>query len=37
MITLEVNLKNAENNFNYVKSLTDKKILCVVKSNAYGH
>lgn len=37
MTTIKVNLKNAKENFNSVKKLTDKKIICVVKSNGYGH
>lgn len=34
---LHINLKNAGFNFNFLKSQTDKKIICVVKSDAYGH
>ncbi len=34
---LHIDLKNAEYNFKLLKSLTNKKIICVVKSDAYGH
>lgn len=34
---LNINLKNAEDNFNLIKFKTKKKIICVVKSDAYGH
>lgn len=34
---INIDLKKARDNFNYIKSYTNKKIICVVKSNAYGH
>lgn len=34
---LEVNLKNAEFNYNYIKNRFKKEMICVVKSDAYGH
>ncbi len=35
---VEINLKNAQHNFNEVKKVLDnQKILCIVKGNAYGH
>ncbi len=32
-----ISLKNAIHNFYQIKSVSDKKIICVVKANAYGH
>lgn len=37
MKTLYVNLTNAKNNVTALKKTTGKKVLCVVKSDAYGH
>lgn len=34
---VQIDLKNLRHNFNYLKSKTNKKIICVVKSDAYGH
>ncbi len=34
---ITVNLESAKQNFGIIKSSTPKKIICVVKSDAYGH
>ncbi len=34
---VKIDLKNLRHNLNYLKSKTDKKIICVVKSDGYGH
>ncbi len=33
---LEINLNNLESNYNFLKKFTNKKIMAVVKANAYG-
>lgn len=37
MTKLEINLKNAKHNYNFINNAFNKKVICVVKSNAYGH
>lgn len=34
---VKIDLKNLRHNLNYLKSKTNKKIICVVKSDGYGH
>lgn len=33
----EVNLKNISENFDKIKNHTEKKVMCIVKADAYGH